>query len=210
MVNNYEKTPEGVIRQVERKDFVYNEEYCFQKQSEQGGPEQEDKLSALRLGLIIGSLNSTITSLLDVGYGTGSFLKLASNVVKKCAGNDLSPSIPLPTKILSVNDVTADYYDVITFFNSLEHMPDVNFLSQLKCKNVVITVPWCHYFSDNWFENWNHRRPDEHLWHFNEESLRRFMLKKGYTCSHYSNAEDIFRGSGLTYPNYLTAIFKKG
>lgn len=209
MLENYERTKEGVIKQVTRNDFVYDEAYTLQKQSELGGEVEEERLSSLRLGLMIGSLNSTVTSLLDVGYGSGSFLKLASKVVSKCFGYDTPPAFPLPTKIRSAEDVSGRYYDVVTFFNSLEHMPEIDFIKSLRCKYIIITTPWCHNFSDDWFEKWEHRKPDEHLWHFNDESLQRFMLRRGYVCKHYSNVEDVLRGSRVDHPNYLTSIFKK-
>ena len=44
----------------------------------------------------------------------------------------------------------------------------LEFVKKLKCKYILISVPCCHYYSDDWFKNWKHRRPDEHIFHFNE------------------------------------------
>jgi hypothetical protein len=43
-------------------------------------------------------------------------------------------------------------------------MEDIEFVKDLKCHYVCISLPWCHYFSDEWFETWKHRKPNEHLW----------------------------------------------
>ena len=66
-----------------------------------------------------------------------------------------------------------------------------------------------NYFSDEWFEDWKHRNPDEHLWHFNDKSLNAFMDDMGYTKIAQSNIEDSIRKSDCEHPNILTGIFKK-
>ena len=63
---------------------------------------------------------------------------------------------------------------------------------------------------EDWFKNWKHRKPDEHIWHFNDETLTRHVLRNGYSTLHYSNAEDCLRGEKLGYASYLTAVFRKG
>ncbi len=210
MIEGYEKLRSGVIRQISPNPPAYDEQYVTRYNTNLGG--RADELSCLRLGLLLGSINQSILKLLDVGYGDGNFLERASTVVKNCYGYDTSPAFPLPAKtnIESVNKITGTYYDVVTFFNSLEHIDNLDFLSEIQCKFLVVTVPWCHNFSDDWFDKWKHRKPDEHIWHFNDETLIRFMAENGYTAMHYSNAEDTLRGEKIGYASYLTAIFKKG
>ena len=57
--------------------------------------------------------------------------------------------------------------------------------------------------------NWKHRRPDEHLWHFDEDSLYNFMKRMGYTFISSSNIEDTIRKNKEGETNILTAVFKK-
>ena len=92
---------------------------------------------------------------------------------------------------------------------SLEHFEDISFVKDLPCSYVCISLPWCHYFSDEWFENWKHRRPDEHLWHFNRNSLNEFMQECGFESIATSNIEDIIRKNNEQYSNILTGIFEK-
>jgi len=210
MLDNYEKLRSGVIKNLAPDPPIYDEEYVIRYNNSLGG--QANELSCLRLGLLLGCLNHPIQKLLDVGYGDGNFLERASTVIPKCFGYDVSPAFPLPpsSNIKSVKKITGTYYDVVTFYNSLEHMSDIDFIKEIQCTYLAITTPWCHYFSDNWFQNWKRRKPKEHIWHFNDETLTRFMLRQGYTVLHYSNVEDTLRGEKIGYASYLTAIFKKG
>ena len=115
----------------------------------------------------------------------------------------------IPSKIKTVNTIFDGHYDVISFFDSLEHFDDIYFLDKLQCDYICISVPWCHNFNDEWFENWKHRRPDEHLWHFDEKSLRRFVESQNYEYVNHTNIEDSIRKTEYSYPNILTSIFKK-
>jgi len=208
MLDGYEKLTSGVIKHVKAVPPLYDVDYTTKYKVSLGG--QDDELSCLRLGLLIGATNQPIAKLLDVGYGDGNFLERASTVVQKCFGYDVSPAFPAPPNVTSVNSITGAYYDVVTFYNSLEHIPEIDFVKDIQCKYLVVTTPWCHYFSDEWFQNWKHRKPNEHIWHFNDETLSRFMRTRGYVCVHYSNAEDTLRGEKSGYASYLTAIFRKG
>ena len=73
-----------------------------------------------------------------------------------------------------------NFYDIITFFDSLEHFEDIEFVKDLKCSAICISVPYCYYKDDAWFEEWKHRRPNEHLWHFDKNSLENFMRRMGF------------------------------
>ena len=158
MLEGYEKLSTGVIKQVNATPPTYDDLYIRDYNLSIGGV--GDELSYLRLGLLLGSLNQSITKLLDVGYGDGNFLSKARTVIKDCYGYDVAPVFPLPGGVDRVDKITGAYYDVVTFYNSLEHMPDIDFLKDIQCIFLVISTPWCHYFSDDWFKNWKHRKPD--------------------------------------------------
>ena len=74
---------------------------------------------------------------------------------------------------------------------------------------MCISVPHCHNTNDEWFEKWKHRRPDEHLWHFDQESLVKFMRRMGFVLCSSSNLEDTIRkNNDQTETNILTCIFR--
>lgn len=206
MIPNYKQDQYGVLHQIERQPFVYNAQYI-----DAGYGKLQlltDEMAHLRLGYVIGAIGRVPESVLDVGYGTGDFLKACTRIVKQCSGHDLFTDL-LPAGCDFVTDITEQHHDVITFFDSLEHYPDIEFVKDLKCNYAVISLPWCHNFSDKWFAAWKHRKPDEHLHHFNADSLAAFMLANGFSLVSHSNVEDIIRSSPCLHPNILTAVFKK-
>lgn len=207
MLNNYTTTNDGVIKQIEYTPYVYDKTYTENRYINKP---TSDIMSYLRLGYIIGSIGHVPNSILDVGYGSGNFLQTCNGFIKNVYGNDIPPAYPLPEEITYVDDITNLEVDVITFFDSLEHFPDIEFVRDLKCKYVVISLPWCYNgHDDSWFLNWKHRREDEHLYHFNETSLISFMYNRGYDLINYSNLEDKIRIDVNLTPNILTACFKK-
>jgi len=206
MLPNYKQDEFGVIHQIDRKPYVYDTSYIDKGY---GTLRQlTDEMAYLRLGYIRGAIGIPINSILDVGYGTGDFLKVCKRTIPNSCGHDLFKDL-LPEGCTFIDSITDTYFDVITFFDSLEHYPDIDFVRNLQCRYVVISLPWCHNINDEWFENWKHRKPDEHLHHFNRASLQAFMNDKGFDMVTYNNVEDTIRTSTSKYPNILTAVFKK-
>ena len=208
MIENYEKLSDGSIKQIERKPFNYGYSYSDNYNS----PvyiKNSLHISYLRYAYLLGSIRiPKIKSILDVGYGNGDFLRVCSNQIDDCFGYDIS-EYPLPETCQRATSLFDRYYDVITFFDSLEHFPDISFVKDLQCEYVCVSLPWCHYFSDEWFNSWKHRKPDEHLWHFDINSLILFMENNGFSYICHSNIEDQIRQHSFDYSNILTAIFKK-
>jgi hypothetical protein len=206
-MENYEKLKSGIIKQKIIQKIDYNYEYS-NKYNSYG--EKSNYLSYLRLGVLLGTLNKIPESILDVGYGNGDFLKNAKNIINSCHGFDIS-KYQLPPNIIIEDSIFDKHFDVICFFDSLEHFDDINIIDKLDCDYIFISVPWCHNNSDDWFLNWYHRRPNEHLWHFNDKSLVNFFEENGYTKIYLGNFEDTIRKNSScgNQPNILSAIFKK-
>ena len=206
MLTNYKQDEFGVIHQINRTPFTYDTSYIDKGY---GTLRQlTDEMAHLRLGYIRGAIDTPINSILDVGYGTGDFLKVCQRTIPNCNGHDLFKEL-LPEGCNFIESITEQYFDVITFFDSLEHYPDIEFVRNLQCNYVVISLPWCHNINDEWFDTWKHRKPDEHLHHFNRASLQAFMNDKGFDLVTHNNVEDTIRQSASNHPNILTAVFKK-
>lgn len=205
MLTNYNKNSDGIIFQVNKKPFDYTGSYNnYYKNIES----YSWHTSYLRLGYIVGSIGKIPNSILDVGYGTGAFLKVCESEILERYGHDIS-GWDVPEGCQFVENIFENEYDVITFFDSLEHMKNIEIIKKLKCNYICISVPWCHYFDDNWFNTWKHRKPDEHLWHFDDVSLKKFMNRMGYETINICNLEDVTRKNNQSYQNILTGIFKK-
>lgn len=206
MLKNYQQLENGIVKQVRLKRYL-SAEIDYKTYYDQLG-EKTEQMSTLRLGYLLGIVG-TPKSILDIGYGNGSFLAHASAVVPKCFGHDIQ-DFPLPQDVKFVNNIHNSYYDVITFFDSLEHFNDIDFVGSLRCSFVCISVPECHRPTDiDWFKSWKHRKPDEHLWHFSRKALIQFMAGHGFTPIAMGNVEDIIRGNLYGESNILTAVFKK-
>lgn len=206
-LTNYTKLGNGIIKQLNVENIEYNFEYS-NKYNNYG--EKANYISYLRLGVLLGNLDKTPNSILDVGYGNCSFLNAAKNIIPNCYGYDIS-DYPVDSNITRVDTMFGTHYDVISFFDSLEHFTEIDFIQKLDCDYITISLPWCHYFTDDWFMNWYHRRPNEHLWHFNDTSLVNFFAENNFKNIYLGDYEDAIRKNGDTgkYPNILSAIFKR-
>jgi ADP-L-glycero-D-manno-heptose 6-epimerase len=208
-LSNYQQLNNGIIKQLNVNKITYNYDYS-NIYNNNIYKESSIAFSHLRLGILLGILGKTPNSILDVGYGNGDFLKIASKVIPNCYGSDIS-DYPVPINCTKIDLFEKKHYDVICFFDSLEHFDDINIIKDLDTEYIFISVPWCHNFNDNWFKNWYHLKPNEHLWHFNKDALLTFFNQCGYDCIYSSNYEDIVRvnNKSKNYPNILSCMFKK-
>lgn len=142
--------------------------------------------------------------LLDYGCGTGRFVQLAD-----AHGFDL---VDGPGRRVREGDLHPGRWDTVTFFDSLEHLPDpAGVVRSLAPACVMVSVPWCHYPDrPEWFMPWKHRRPGEHLWHWNRHTLDRFFAELGYAPLMHSTFEDEFRPNpAQPEPNILSAVYRR-
>ncbi len=206
---HYQIDCDGVIHQLNPEPFLYNPEYV----STYDHGEYAIKgraLNLIRTAYILEMYSREFHELprtvFDFGCGNGAFGKVAGPIFDGCFGYDIL-DYPLPCEMeRSPELMPADIY---TFWDSLEHCPDIDFIEKLECKMVVISLPWCHFSTEDWFNNWKHRKPNEHIHHFNPDSLRRFMDSKGWQIENHCNIEDAIRLPIDEKPNILTATFTR-
>jgi hypothetical protein len=205
MLDGYIKLNSGIIEKLEKRRQDNTKDYPAEYNSL---GELSNYMAHLRLGFIVGNIGKYPESILDVGYGNGDFLKCCSNIIKQCYGYEIS-EYPTPKNCIKLKHIDSSFYEVITFFDSLEHFEDLGFVKNLNCKYLCISVPWCHYPSDDWFKNWKHIKPNEHFWHFDKDSLITFMNENNYRFVCGTNLEDLIRKPSSDLPNILTCMFEK-
>jgi hypothetical protein len=170
-----------------------------------------DSMSQLRYSLIERHIGS-IKSICDFGYGNGSFLKYCHIEGLKTYGYDIS-NYELPSYVTKVDNPDNVEVDVMTFFDSLEHLNVENLIPVLqskKAKYFIISVPWYHEScGEEWFMNWKHRRENEHFHHFDCNGLTNLLIKANCKIIHVSNDEDKIRTPFSDLPNILTIVAKK-
>jgi len=143
--------------------------------------------------------------LLDFGCGSGRFVQAARTQGWDAWGYDVTTGAGRRSGLQGP-------WDVVTFFDSLEHLPDpAAMVSQLNAQVVMVSVPWCHFpENSDWFSTWKHLRPGEHLHHWNDATLTAFFHKLGYWPLMQSSCfEDDYRPGDGPLDNILTAVFRK-
>jgi len=192
----------GVVCQADAKPFNYDAAYSAIYDS----PEyerQSELLQALRLGFVIGALGCKPSTLQDNGYGNGAFLKFAQKAGIEVYGMDVTG-----VKIEGIETGTESRRaQVYTYWDCLEHIHDLEFLIDVQCLCIYVSLP---YFTGDLteFETWHHHKPDEHVRYFAEKSLEKTMLEYGWRKVAVSNHEDIIRKRGSTW-NILSMAFKR-
>tara|TARA_R110002072_G_scaffold22615_1_gene79393 strand:+ start:226511 stop:227359 length:849 start_codon:yes stop_codon:yes gene_type:complete len=134
---------------------------------------------------LIKKMNGGTGSLLDIGAGTGDFLKLAEEYHWEINGvepNDVArenaekKGIKLYTKL---DKITNTHFDVITLWHVLEHLPnlqeDIEKIERLLKPggSLIIAVPNYKSFDAKYYkEFWAAYDVPRHLWHFSRKSMQ--------------------------------------
>ena len=157
-------------------------------------------------------------SLLDIGYGEGTFLDLAASKGYKCAGVERF-SANTARAFETFDDVetirhSADCsFAVVTLWHSLEHLEDPN--TALDTINDILSTDGSVFIAVPNFasrqatifgKNWLHLDVPRHLFHFTPESLEKMLSEHGFQIAdiwHHESEYDIMGWSQST----LNAVF---
>lgn len=202
MLENYELVSSGHIYQKIKTgpSPSYSKEYSEKSYDKY---EMTGKISELRFSICKSIFK--FSSVLDFGYGNGSFLRECKKNNISCFGYDIS-DYPLPPEIIRTTSPFIDV-DLITFFDSIEHLEQIDisgFISSLKTNQILISVPWLLRTCDEHFLSWKHRRENEHFHHFTVGGLSGIMESAGFIPLWHGNPEDCIRKTNSEYPNILT------
>ena len=192
----------GIIHQVNPQPFKYDATYVSTYDTE-AYRRDNDRLQALRYAFAVACHGRTPGKILDYGCGNLAFVKFA----RQCSwadGYDITGMEGTLTRLEAAG--------VYTFWDALEHVPDIySLLKDIDCETICISLPWCHYNREglDWFDTWKHRKPNEHLHHFNPYSLRNLLREYGFNQVAVSYHEDIVRkGTGKLH-NILSMGFRR-
>ncbi len=142
---------------------------------------------------LINSFSNDTKALLDIGCGTGDFLKTAQNnnwtvtgiepneQARTIANQKTKNAVFNTEKLKSLNE---NSFDVITLWHVLEHLPNLEehvtlFKKLLKPNGtLIIAVPnYKSYDAQHYGEFWAAYDVPRHLWHFNKGSISKLMAK---------------------------------
>ncbi|MEG1375742.1 MAG: class I SAM-dependent methyltransferase [Myroides sp.] len=138
------------------------------------------------------------TSVLDIGCGTGDFLKYGINKLHVngvgVEPNNEAANISSSKRITiynTIGELNNDKYDVITLWHVLEHVTDLNeyfnfFKNHLNENGtLIIAVPNfksfdAHHYKQHWAA-WDVPR---HLWHFSKQSIKKLAEENNFKLIH--------------------------
>lgn len=166
------------IGYLEVTESPYDADY-FAKYVKYEDTEIGRKLNAVRLELT----NEYVwDELLDIGVGSGVFIRNLENAY----GYDINPVAVEYLK--SINKFKEPHpVDIMTFWDSLEHIPNPEELLQLVKKYTIISTPI--YDDLEHIYRSKHFRPDEHCWYFTIHGMITFMAERGFKCIEYNRME---------------------
>ena len=144
-------------------------------------------------------------SVLDIGYGSGSFLKEMSSRGHECFGYEVSRC---NFNVHRIHEMEGKEFDCISIFDCLEHMDDPYSIFEAKTEVYIVSLP---IFRDDISEifGWKHYKPTEHKHYFTDSSIDKFFMRKDFYKVYLSNVEDEIRGSFFHgKPNISTYIFR--
>ncbi len=146
------------------------------------------KLAIDKKVALINSLNNGSGSLLDIGAGTGDFLKQVKEANWKVSGvepNKGAKNLAQEKGITlqeSLDNFNGETFDVITMWHVLEHVPNLEetvstIEKLLKPEGIlIIAVPNYKSFDAKYYkEHWAAYDVPRHLWHFSQASMRKLF-----------------------------------
>jgi len=154
-------------------------------------------ISLKRKITLINSFNYEEKKLLDIGCGTGDFLKAAqdnnwyvsgiepNHSARDIANKKTNNSVFNTEKLQQFKERS---FDVITLWHVLEHLPNleeqiITLTKLLKANGtLIIAVPNFNCFDANYYKDfWAAYDVPRHLWHFNQKSITSLFERKNMT-----------------------------
>ncbi|MFK7813215.1 MAG: class I SAM-dependent methyltransferase [Maribacter sp.] len=141
---------------------------------------------------LINNYSKKKKTLLDIGAGTGDFLKAANS--KGWNAEGVEPNHQARVKALEkgislidrIEAIPSKKYDVITLWHVLEHLPDLeNQILKLVWHmeeegTLIIAVPnFNSYDAKHYKEFWAAYDVPRHLWHFSKTAIEKLFSKHG-------------------------------
>ena len=122
------------------------------------------------------------SKLLDIGVGSGAFIRNLENAY----GYDINPTAIDYLKSIG-KYMEPEPVDMMTFWDSLEHIHEPESLLKYATKYVAVSTPI--YKDLEHIYRSKHFRPDEHCWYFTIHGMLTFMECYGFKCIEYNRIE---------------------
>jgi len=139
--------------------------------------------------------NSDGDNILDIGCGTGEFLKEMQTREWKISGVEPSSTARASAEKRTGTEIhqllsdlpAAKTFSAITLWHVLEHLPDLNQSLQTlqyllkESGTIFIAVPNLRSYDAQYYKSlWAGYDVPRHLWHFNKENMKALLEKNGF------------------------------
>lgn len=178
-------------------DSAYADEYVKRSSSDFG-----KDLLHIRVDAARGVLGTTapISTLLDYGCGTGNFVTAMRKFVSRAYGYDVNTNylkVWGDRKYLTTSLTRVPLpLDIVTFFDSLEHVKDVRgCLQYLNPKYAIVALPL--FTSLKRVKTSKHFKPREHLHYFTHQSITKLFHISGFTLTGADTVESRLGREGI-------------
>ena len=160
---------------------------------------RKEKIWIPRYNTISKKIKMEDKSILEIGSGTGEWLEILKRKKLNYLGIEISPEEYKKTKINYnvINKSLLEFkneqtYDIIFMWDLIEHLNDLNSnfnkINKLLNKNGHIIISTINTDSISFSlkkSNWRFFYPPEHIYYFNEKSLKILAKKENYKIIHY-------------------------
>lgn len=143
---------------------------------------------------MLSNLEGLPFSLLDYGCGANTFI---NSIKANCFDADIYSYDPFLHKDQSFLNYLKTYktFDVVTFWDSFEHIRRLEIVPLLRGKHIFLTLPIIDNVKSIY--RWKHYVPGEHVWYFSTSALIGLFEKWNYKLIAQSDFEEKLRSKGI-------------
>lgn len=173
---------------VRPQDMPYDETY-FDRYHRQAETDIGRALTEARIALVSRHYRGSV---LDVGIGCGKFVHSRPLT----CGYDVNPAgVRWLRERGLYMDLYGQSYPAVTFWDSLEHIPDPAAAVARAREWVFVSLPI--YESAEHVLRSKHFRRDEHIWYHTDLGLRRWFWEQGFECVEANDMETKIGREGI-------------
>lgn len=169
----------------------YDDAY-FRKYEEYAATEMGAAITEARVALVDRHAGASSVPLVDVGIGSGDFLEaMQAAGFLEAYGYDVNPrGVDWLRAHGWLRDPYADYCEVATFWDAIEHIPDAAKILANVRRWVFCSLPIVPGDGPP-RSDWRHYRPDEHCWYWTRRGFLAWMAAQGFACVEHNTMESL-------------------
>jgi len=177
---------DGLYADPKVTSFSYSDDYILRYELLKK-IKKSDEICRARWEFLARNVSFVAKNLLDYGCGASAFSDWWREKYPKIFKYD-----PYFFRNHSFLDVDID---IMTLWDSLEHISKLDILPLINAKHVFMTLPVIDDVKD--ITMWKHYAPYEHLWYFTTDALTKLFGGWGYKLMETSTFEAKYRSPGI-------------